>query len=66
MNRTIAISINLIDHVLKLGLDWILNKGSPHSNQCFGGDSTIILLIEQRESFLELDDLLSGEMAGPN
>ena len=62
INGAIAISIDLIDHVLELGLSGVLAKGAHDGAQLLGGDGAIAVLVEQGEGLLELSDLLFGQL----
>ena len=50
----LTISIHLVDHVLQLGLRWILSKRPHHRAQFFGGDGAVTILVEQWERLFEL------------
>ena len=50
---TVAISIDLVDHVLKLGLGGVLAEGAHDGAKLLGGDGAIAILIEQGEGLLE-------------
>ena len=62
IDGAVAISIDLIDHVLELGLSGVLAKGAHDSAQLLGGDGAITVLVEQGEGLLELSDLLFGQL----
>merc|ERR1712146_140263 len=38
INGAVAISIDLVDHVLKLGLSWVLTKGAHDGTELLGGN----------------------------
>lgn len=58
----ITISIDLVDHVLQLGLCRVLPERPHDSSQFFGSDGAIAVLIEQRKGLLELGDLLLRQL----
>merc|ERR1719235_1098343 len=62
IDRSVAVGIDLVDHVLQLSLCRILTQGSHHRSQLLGGDCTIAILVEQGESLLELGNLLFGQL----
>ncbi len=55
-------STNLVDHVLKLGFGRILAEGPHYGAQLLRGDRAVAVLVEERERFLELGDLLLGQL----
>ena len=54
----VAIGIDLVDHVLELGLRGGLPEGPHHRAQLLGRDGSIAVLVEQGERLLELRNLL--------
>merc|ERR1712224_427914 len=62
INGSVTIGIDLIDHILKLSLSWVLTKRSHNSTELLGGNGTITILIEKGESFLELSDLFFSKV----
>mmetsp|Transcript_35126 Transcript_35126/g.78178 ORF Transcript_35126/g.78178 Transcript_35126/m.78178 type:complete len:206 (+) Transcript_35126:571-1188(+) len=62
VNGAVAISINLIDHVLQFCLSWVLPKGTHHRPKLLCCNCSICILVEERESFLELGNLLLCEL----
>jgi hypothetical protein len=59
-----AIGVDLIDHVLELGLGGVLAEGAHNCPQLLGGDGAIAILVEQGEGLLELGNLFLGELVG--
>ena len=62
VNCSVAICVNLVDHVLQFSLGGVLIQRSHHGSQLFGGDGAIAILVEQREGLLELCDLLFSQL----
>merc|ERR1719474_2440170 len=62
VNCAVAISIDLVDHVLKFGLCWVLSQGPHYCAQVFGGDCAISILVEQGECFFELSNLFLSQL----
>ena len=52
-NHTVAIGIDLIDHILQFGLGGVLAEGAHDGTQLLGGDGAIAILIEEGEGLLE-------------
>ena len=61
---TVAIGVDLVDHVLKLGLSGVLAEGAHNGAQLLGGDGAIAVLVEEGEGLLELGDLFLGQLLG--
>ena len=57
-----AVDIDLVDHVLELGLGRVLAEGAHDGAELLGGDGAITVLVEEGESLLELRDLLLGKL----
>ncbi|RUS78963.1 hypothetical protein EGW08_013265, partial [Elysia chlorotica] len=55
-HRQLTISVNLVDHVLQLGLRRVLAQRAHHSSQLFRGDGAVAVLVEQAESLFEFCD----------
>jgi hypothetical protein len=62
INGAVAISIDLVDHVLELSLSGVLAEGAHDGAKLFGGDGAIAVLVEQGEGLLELGDLMERKM----
>ena len=54
INRAIPVRIDLIDHVLQLGLRRVLPQRTHDRAQLLGGDGPVPVLVEQGEGLLEL------------
>lgn len=50
INGAVAICIDLVHHILKVGLGGVLAQGAHDGAELLGGDGAIAILIEQRES----------------
>ena len=61
INGAVAVRVDLVDHVLQLGLGRVLAEGAHDGTELLGGDRAVSVLIEQGEGFLELRDLLVSE-----
>ena len=59
-----AVLVDLVDHILQLGLGGVLAQGAHDGSQLLGGDGAITVLVEQGEGLLELGDLLVGQLVG--
>mmetsp|Transcript_2883 Transcript_2883/g.5327 ORF Transcript_2883/g.5327 Transcript_2883/m.5327 type:complete len:259 (+) Transcript_2883:596-1372(+) len=64
VNITVAVSIDFVDHVLKLGFGRVLTKRPHNSPKLLGGDRSIAILVEEGKGLLELGDLLLGKGLG--
>jgi len=64
VDRAVTIGVDLIDHILQLSLGGVLTERSHHGTELLCGDVAIIVLVEKRERFLELNDLLLREVLG--
>ncbi len=53
-NESLTISIDLVDHVLQLGLGRVLSQRPHHGAQLLAGDCTVSILVKQCEGFSEL------------
>mmetsp|Transcript_5947 Transcript_5947/g.11629 ORF Transcript_5947/g.11629 Transcript_5947/m.11629 type:complete len:244 (-) Transcript_5947:7-738(-) len=62
VNGSVAVSINLVDHVNELSLSWVLAKRAHDGAELLGGNRTITVLVEQGERLLELSDLLLSQL----
>merc|ERR1712060_956775 len=51
-----------VQAVLQLSLSRVLAKRAHDGPELLGGDGAITVLVEQRESFFELGDLLLGQL----
>jgi len=58
VDGAIVVSVNLVDHVLKLGLGGVLAERAHDGAELLGGDLTITILVKEGEGLLELGDLL--------
>ena len=58
----LTIGVDLIDHVLQLGLGGVLSQGTHDGSQLLGGDGAISVLVEQREGLFEFGNLLLGQL----
>ena len=56
---------NCVDHVLELGLNRVLPHGPHDRAQLRGGDGAVSFLVQQGKCFLELSNLLLGQL-GPS
>jgi hypothetical protein len=61
INGAIAISIDLVDHILKFSLSGVLSKRAHDCPKFLGGDGSVTILIEEGESLLEFSDLFLSE-----
>ena len=61
---TVTISVNFVDHVLKLSLGRVLSKRAHDGSELLGGDGTISVLVKEGEGLLELGDLLFSQLLG--
>jgi len=61
---TAAILVNLVDHVLELGLRGVLTEGAHDGAQLLRRDRTIAVFVKERERLLEFSDLLVGQLVG--
>ena len=52
-SNTVAVSINLVDHVLELSFGGVLTQGPHDGAQLLRGDSSIAVLVKEGESLLE-------------
>jgi len=57
-----TVSVDFIDHVLKLSLGWVLTEGPHDCAQLLGGDGAVTILVEEGEGFLELCDLFFSQL----
>jgi len=57
VNGAVAISVNLVDHVLEFSFGGVLAEGSHDGSEFLGGDGTIAVLVEQGEGLLEFGNL---------
>ena len=57
-----TIGINLVDHVLELGLCRVLSQRPHDGAQLLGGDGAVAILVEEGEGLLELGDLLFSQL----
>merc|ERR1719410_877696 len=64
VNRPIAISINLVDHVLQLCLRWVLAQRTHYCAQLLRCDSAITIFIEERKCLFEFCNLFLCELVG--
>merc|ERR1719199_2199718 len=62
VDGAVAVGIDLVDHVLQLGLSGVLAQRAHDRAQLLGGDGAVTVLVEQRERLLELGDLLLGKL----
>ena len=62
--KKLTVGINLVDHVLQLGLRGVLSQRPHDGAQLLGGDGAIAVLVDQAERLLELGDLLLGQLVG--
>merc|ERR1719456_2060168 len=62
IDSTVAIRIDLIDHVLQLSLSGVLAQRAHHRAKLLGRNGAIAILVEEREGLLELSNLLLGEL----
>ena len=53
IDGSVSVSIDLVDHVLELGLCGVLAEGAHDGTKLLGGDGAIAILIEQGEGLLE-------------
>jgi hypothetical protein len=56
--RQLTVGVDLVDHVLELGLGRVLAQRPHDGAQLLGRDGAVAVLVEQREGLLELGDLL--------
>jgi len=52
--RQPTVSVDLVDHVLKLGLGGVLSQGAHDGSQLLGGDCAITVFVKQGERLLKL------------
>ena len=57
-----AVDIDLVDHVLELGLGRVLAEGAHDGAKLLGGDGAIAILVKEGEGLLELGNLFFGEL----
>mmetsp|Transcript_5766 Transcript_5766/g.11783 ORF Transcript_5766/g.11783 Transcript_5766/m.11783 type:complete len:206 (+) Transcript_5766:195-812(+) len=62
IDGAVAVGIDLVDHVLKLGLGGVLAEGAHHGAKLLGGNGAVAILIEEGERLLELSNLLVGKL----
>jgi len=62
VDGAIAISVNLVDHVLQLSLGGVLSQRPHDGSELLGGDRAIAILVEEGERLLELGNLLVGKL----
>mmetsp|Transcript_7993 Transcript_7993/g.18713 ORF Transcript_7993/g.18713 Transcript_7993/m.18713 type:complete len:210 (+) Transcript_7993:141-770(+) len=62
VNCAVAVSVDLVDHVLQLSLGRVLAERAHHGAELLGGDGAIAVLVEQGEGLLELGDLLLSQL----
>merc|ERR1719198_274986 len=62
VNGAITIGVHFVDHILKLGFSWVLAQGAHDCAKLLGGDSAVAVFVEKRKGFLELGDLLLGQL----
>ena len=58
----LTVGVDLVYHILKLCLGWILAKGPHHCAQLLRRDGAVAILVKQREGLLELGDLLLRQL----
>merc|ERR1719276_658113 len=51
-------------HMTQLCCSGVLAEGTHDSSQLFGGDSSVTILVEEREGFLEFCNLFLSELIG--
>jgi hypothetical protein len=61
VDGAVVVSVDLVDHVLKLRLGGVLAERAHDGSKLLGGDLTITILVKQGEGLLELGDLLFGK-----
>ena len=61
VNGAVAVGVDLVDHVLQLGLGRVLAERAHDGAELLGGDGAVAVLVEEGERLLELGDLLVGE-----
>jgi len=62
IDSSVAVSVDLIDHILQFGLGGVLAQRAHDCAELLGGDGSIAVLVEQAERLLELGDLFLGEL----
>jgi hypothetical protein len=62
LSLALTIGIDLVDHILQLGLGRILSQGPHDGAQLLGGDGAVAVLVKEGEGLLELSDLLLGQL----
>ncbi len=60
--RLITVGVNLVDHILELGLCRVLSERPHYGAQLLCGDGAIAVLVEEGEGLLELGNLLLGQL----
>ncbi len=58
----LTVCVDLVDHVLQLGLGGVLSERPHDGAQLLGRDGAVAVLVEQAERLLELGDLLLGKL----
>lgn len=58
---SVAVGVNLVDHVLELSLGGVLAEGAHDSAELLDGDGAIAVLVEEGEGLLELCAGWGGE-----
>jgi len=53
INGAVAIRVDLVDHVLKVGLGGVLSQRAHDGAELLGGDGAIAILIEEREGLYD-------------
>merc|ERR1712100_267667 len=64
IDGTVAVGVDLVDHVLELGLRGVLAEGPHDGAQLLGGDGSVAVLVEEGKRLLELLDLLFSQLLG--
>lgn len=64
VDGAVSVGVNLVDHVLQLGLRGVLPERAHDGAQLLGGDGPISVLVEKGECLLEFGDMFLVQLVG--